>query len=192
MEYELSHHGVKGQKWGVRRFQNKDGTLTKAGQKRYDKELAKVREEEKRLKNAEATKKKIDRLEARKAAIEKKKHENDPEEPKTKEQKKSPKKMSEPELKERIARLKLEKECKDLEKSTTSRGEAFVRDVLETAGKNIATQLTAYVMGTAVNKIAESIGVKNGTVTETTAEGAKVVKEVFEDIVNPRKGQKDK
>ena len=27
----LSHHGIKGQKWGVRRFQNKDGTLTAEG-----------------------------------------------------------------------------------------------------------------------------------------------------------------
>lgn len=27
----LEHHGVKGQKWGVRRFQNKDGTLTAEG-----------------------------------------------------------------------------------------------------------------------------------------------------------------
>lgn len=35
MEYELYHHGVKGQKWGVRRFQNKDGSLTPAGKKRY-------------------------------------------------------------------------------------------------------------------------------------------------------------
>lgn len=31
---ELRHHGVKGQKWGVRRFQNKDGSLTPAGKKR--------------------------------------------------------------------------------------------------------------------------------------------------------------
>ena len=30
----LYHHGIKGQKWGVRRFQNKDGTLTSAGKKR--------------------------------------------------------------------------------------------------------------------------------------------------------------
>ena len=32
---ELYHHGVKGMKWGVRRFQRKDGSLTSAGKKRY-------------------------------------------------------------------------------------------------------------------------------------------------------------
>lgn len=32
---ELYHWGIKGMKWGVRRYQNKDGTLTNAGEKRY-------------------------------------------------------------------------------------------------------------------------------------------------------------
>lgn len=31
----LVHHGIKGQKWGVRRFQNPDGSLTPAGQRRF-------------------------------------------------------------------------------------------------------------------------------------------------------------
>lgn len=31
----LAHHGIKGQKWGVRRFRNKDGTLTAEGKKHY-------------------------------------------------------------------------------------------------------------------------------------------------------------
>lgn len=31
---ELQHHGIKGQKWGVRRFQNADGSLTTAGKQR--------------------------------------------------------------------------------------------------------------------------------------------------------------
>lgn len=32
---ELYHHGIKGMKWGARRYQNKDGSLTGAGRKRY-------------------------------------------------------------------------------------------------------------------------------------------------------------
>lgn len=34
-EQPLAHHGIKGQKWGVRRFQKADGSLTTAGKKRY-------------------------------------------------------------------------------------------------------------------------------------------------------------
>lgn len=35
---ELCHWGIKGMKWGVRRYQNEDGTLTTAGKKRYDRD----------------------------------------------------------------------------------------------------------------------------------------------------------
>lgn len=34
-DHELYHHGILGQKWGIRRYQNEDGTLTSAGKKRY-------------------------------------------------------------------------------------------------------------------------------------------------------------
>ena len=32
---EIKHHGIKGQKWGVRRYQNEDGSLTAKGKQRY-------------------------------------------------------------------------------------------------------------------------------------------------------------
>ena len=35
METYLAHHGILGMKWGIRRYQNEDGTLTEAGKKRY-------------------------------------------------------------------------------------------------------------------------------------------------------------
>ena len=67
----LAHHGIKGQKWGVRRFQNPDGTWTNAGKVRYDdsgtqklsrKEKRAIKENkeraeiENRLKNAKSSK----------------------------------------------------------------------------------------------------------------------------------------
>ena len=41
----LAHYGILGQKWGVRRFQNPDGTLTDAGKKRLAKDLSKQKYE---------------------------------------------------------------------------------------------------------------------------------------------------
>ena len=39
MDKTLYHSGIKGMKWGVRRYQNKDGSLTPAGKKRYDRDV---------------------------------------------------------------------------------------------------------------------------------------------------------
>ena len=49
-ENELMHFGVKGQKWGVRRYQNKDGSLTPAGKKHYSKQAKKDAKEYARAK----------------------------------------------------------------------------------------------------------------------------------------------
>ena len=68
----LSHHGVKGMKWGIRRYQNSDGSYTKAGIKRYAldrdvndtsrRNVAKIRtgEAKRRLDYAKANPSKID------------------------------------------------------------------------------------------------------------------------------------
>lgn len=140
----LTHHGTKGMRWGVRRFQNKDGSLTPAGKKRYSEENP----------NNDSNKETL-----------------------STQSKKTVKNMTDDELRERIARLDLEKRYKELMKSTSpqksTRGKDFVMDVLEKSGKNIATQLTTYAMGTAVNK---AFG--------------KALKDPS--IVNPKKGQKEK
>lgn len=52
----LYHHGIKGQKWGVRRFQNKNGSLTPAGKERYNDDGIK-----KRVETPEERKKRIAR-----------------------------------------------------------------------------------------------------------------------------------
>lgn len=48
MECYLSHHGIKGMRWGVRRFQNKDGSYTAEGKERYryrDEQMSKIRQD---------------------------------------------------------------------------------------------------------------------------------------------------
>lgn len=134
----LAHHGILGMKWGVRRYQNKDGTLTAAGKKRY-----------------------ADGGEAKNIAV--------------KAEEKSVMKvssMTDEELRTAIERMKLEKSYKEylneLSPKKKSAGKEFVADILKTSGKNIATQLTTYAMGKAVNSVFGN------------------------DVVNPKKGQKDK
>lgn len=57
----LIHHGIKGQKWGVRRFQNEDGSVTPAGaeryysgKKKYDKQIRKAEKFESKVMTARA------------------------------------------------------------------------------------------------------------------------------------------
>ena len=49
-------------KWGIRRYQNKDGTLTSAGKKRYNKEVEKLKSERRTLNNQKRTQAKLNKL----------------------------------------------------------------------------------------------------------------------------------
>ena len=69
-ELELYHSGIKGMKWGIRRYQNPDGSLTPAGRKRY------MKNPKWRAKYLEYQKQKIRESEAKKAAAKAKSKEN--------------------------------------------------------------------------------------------------------------------
>lgn len=51
----LQHHGIRGMKWGVRRYQNEDGSYTKEGLKRYRQAEAKYQEADRKYKEAKAS-----------------------------------------------------------------------------------------------------------------------------------------
>lgn len=61
---ELAHWGIKGMRWGIRRYQNKDGSLTPAGKKRYNEEMERAENERKELNRKQRTNAKIRKLNA--------------------------------------------------------------------------------------------------------------------------------
>lgn len=188
---ELQHHGIPGMKWGIRRYQNKDGSLTAAGKKRYEKELAKLKEEQRILNNKKKTQAKIDKLVAMRKNIDETKAELG-ETPKTskikekftqtKEEKASKRKLkdlSDEELQAKINRIQMEKRYIELtsvpkEQAKVNKGKSAVNDILSTSAKNIGGQLVTFAMGWGVNRIAKAMGSSDPK------------------IVNPKKGQKDK
>ena len=139
---QLYHHGILGMKWGVRRFQNKDGSLTSAG-KRHLEQNSKAKQGNNKKKKGHTTNKG-----------------------------KSINELSDDELRKRINRLELEKRYEALSKKEQKAkmfdGKRFVTQVLENSGKVVATQLSTYVMGNMVNKVAQKniINVKKDSVGE--------------------------
>ena len=141
--YELTHWGIKNMKWGIRRFQNKDGSLTPEGGKRYNgsdyqprKSLGQKISD---YKKASAKKKQLEK--ARAARAEKKRAE---EEAKAKaEQRKKDvesgkikaKDMTSEELRDRINRMNDEKRYKQLMEETGH------TSVIETYGKQFAKKM---------------------------------------------------
>jgi hypothetical protein len=156
---ELYHWGIKGMKWGQRRYQNKDGSLTPAGRKRYADEEASLKAREKEIKNRERVKAKEAKIAAKKAELDAREEAlNGTKKAKEADSnvKKSPKDMSDEELSKAVARSRMEEEYKRLnpepvqKKSLSKRvvdevivpaainsGKRFLEDALTKAGKDI-------------------------------------------------------
>lgn len=163
MENELAHWGIKGMRWGVRRYQNKDGTLTPAGKKRYESELAKLKKEERVLKNRQKSQAKFDELDRKRKQLDDlkkgkvssttKKSEGAP-------KRKSIMDMSDEELQAFINRTNLEKQYKEAlayqNKATISRGQKFVQgfmnEVLLPVSIDVGKTVVKKLMGKAVDK----------------------------------------
>lgn len=160
---ELMHWGVLGMKWGVRRYQNADGTLTAAGKKRYGTKsnFEKVQRAKKaaspdKLKKQKAREKANARTEAeiakykKKAGIEDNKKEstnNSTEINKTK----SIKEMSNAEIQERIDRIRLEQTLASLQPKKVSAGEKFIKNL-----SGFATKTLTDVSQKVINKAIEN------------------------------------
>ena len=121
---ELYHHGIKGMRWGVRRYQNKDGSLTKAGQRRYNKEMEKLKAEKENLKNYKKTATKLGKLEAMRKQIEDEKAKINGKKTDEPETKKNPlDDLSDTELRKKVDRMRMEKDYSDLSKQTSGNQE---------------------------------------------------------------------
>lgn len=152
MENELMHWGIKGMKWGVRRYQNKDGSLTPAGKKRYDKEMAKLKEEEKIAKNKLRTQAKLNKLDEKRKEIEALKSGKPIAKGTKQPSKPSVKDMSDEELRQTVNRLLMEQQYAKLNPQQVSAGQKFVKKVMNDVVAPAATEVGKNVLKDAMTK----------------------------------------
>ena len=147
---ELSHHGIIGMKWGVRRYQNKDGSLTSAGKKRQtlgDK-IKEYRVNKTRKANLEKARK---ARAAKKEADAKRAKAIDADKVKSKD-------MTDAELQKRIKRLELERTYNDAvrNRKQNTLGKRFAAKFQESMVDKMADNVSADLLA----QLTKSIGAK--------------------------------
>lgn len=164
----LAHHGIKGMKWGVRRYQNSDGSLTPAGRKRYDRDIADnlgkkkdnridtskpdphrwVREDlERKRRLVDTSSSMVKQLQN----LEKETH------PKATRKTMDLSKMSDKELRDRINRELLEQQYNklfsEIEQPTISKGRQIVSDALSVSGSALAVTGSALAIALSIKEL---------------------------------------
>lgn len=164
---ELTHWGVKGMKWGVRRYQNKDGSLTPAGKKRYDRDIQEnnakkkdnriningpdpnrwVKEDISRTKNiVDSSSDMVRQLKNIESSIR----------PSSKKQKMDLSNMTDQQLRDRINRANLERQYNDLfgqDSVKVSKGREYASTILETAGTVLTIGSSALGIALAIKQL---------------------------------------
>ena len=141
---DLQHHGIKGMKWGVRRYQNNDGSLTPAGKKRYlsvdyESALKRVKKADDTLNDIRKT-----RQEPKKAAYEA-------------EVRRKASSMSDKELQQAVNRLNMEERYTQVmtQRSKLEKGKSKVDQILDVAGSTLTGAATALSIMVAITQLLE-------------------------------------
>ena len=149
MSNELYHHGILGMKWGIRRYQNADGTLTEAGKRRYnsyqsDTQLVRAETENIRSRNDNRQVKQANRAIA-------KGRRNDV---------KNRKRLSDADLEAKVKRLQMEKQLRTLTDEEVDSGRSKTKKILGEIGTNtlkavgttMAVGMATYAIKSAMTK----------------------------------------
>lgn len=183
MEEMLEHHGIIGMKWGVRRYQNDDGTLTNAGKARYRDQVKEKLKEKLKEKVDEERNKGMHDVRMKTDPLYRQKHTKQPwneqpskgqawdEKPTRKSvhddhtkahDKKKASEMSDKELRDRLNRLDMERRYNQLNPGTVSKGKDYLNKAIK-VGTTVATvTTTALTVYNNYNKIAEILNKRKG------------------------------
>ena len=136
---ELQHHGIKGMKWGVRRFQNSDGSRTTLGKRRSKEELGALKKSTSAASEIAGEGKKITKSMGK---IKSTKQESDLSS------------MTDSELRERVNRMNMEQQFSNLAaNASVSKGQKYTEEIMGVAGSVLAITSSALAIALSIKQI---------------------------------------